>query len=132
MPVNLGQRTDAGIAPMLQMLLERGAEREPELAASLRGLVELRFETDGLDPVRVRFSGYEVLVEDGTAEQPDLVIGGTLPDIVRLTAAPLTGGGFPNPVHPEGRAAIGHVVRRRVRIDGDRGLGRALLRLLQG
>jgi len=118
-----------GISPSLFGLVEHGARRRPELARQLRGIVEIRF-LERFSPVRLAFADDGVLVEDAAGGgRADLVIEGSLPDIVQLAAAPLAGG-MPKLTHARGRAALMRVVSRRVRLHGDRKLARRLLRLL--
>lgn len=126
--MRLGALVDDGIAPSIFALVDRGVERRPEIAARMRGEVELRFQ-EAFAPVRIAFAAQEILVEDGAPTAPDLVIAGTLPDIVHLTSAPQRGG-VPDPTTSRGRAALTRVVRGRVRVQGDRALARRLLRLL--
>jgi hypothetical protein len=127
--LRLGATTDDGIAPTLFGLLDRGLRARPALAADMRGLVELRFAED-IAPVRIAFADDEVLVEDGPWDAPDLVIAGRLPHIVHLTTTPMLAG-VPNPASRHGRAVLGRLRRRDVRIVGNRALGRQLLRLLE-
>ena len=126
--VRLGITSDDGIAASIFALVERGAARRPALAMEMRGRVELRFE-EGVAPVRLVFEGGVVIVEDGALEDPDLRISGRLPHVVALTVAPLVGG-VPNPATGRGRSALAKVAGGHVRLEGDRGLGRRLLRLL--
>jgi hypothetical protein len=126
--VRLGATAHDGIAASIYALVERGISRRPQLGREIRGEVELRFEED-VAPVRMLFAEDAVTVEDGPAGDPDLVISGRLPHVVALTTAPLVGG-VPNPIARRGRAALGQVAAGRVRISGNRGLGRKLLRLL--
>lgn len=127
--VRLGATTENGIAASIYALVDRGISRRPALAGELHGEIELRFEED-LAPVRLAFDDGEVTVEDGPCDQPDLVVSGRLPHVVALTTAPLVGG-LPNPISRRGRVALARVADRRVRISGDRALGRKLLRLLE-
>jgi hypothetical protein len=127
--LRLGVTGEEGIAPTMFALLDRGLRRRPELAREMRGLVELRWDED-ITPVRIAFEEDEVVVEDGIWEVPDLVIAGRLPHIVHLTTTPMVAG-VPNPAHAHGRAALGRLRRRDVRIEGDRALGRKLLALLE-
>ena len=63
----------------------------------------------------------------------ELVISGRLPDIVHFATVPTLQGrlhGVPDPRRPRGRRALGRIASGRVRIEGDRVLGRRLLRLL--
>jgi hypothetical protein len=126
--VRLGATTDDGIAASIFALVDRGAGRRPELAMEMRGRIELRFAED-LAPVRLVFEEGAVVVEDGACDEPDLRISGRLPHVVALTVAPLVGG-VPNPATVRGRSALAKVAGGQVRVDGDRALGRRLLRLL--
>jgi hypothetical protein len=76
------------------------------------------------------FDDQRVLVEDGSAAEPDLRISGSLPDLVGLMVAPLVGG-LPNPITTRGRTALGRVALRRVRVEGRLGLMRQFLGVIQ-
>jgi hypothetical protein len=110
-------------------IVDRGARCRPELAAGLRAEIELTIEGRH-PPVRVAFGDHGVLVEDGAAAAPDLRIRGTLADLVSLMVAPLVGG-VPNPIVARGRAALGLVARRRVRVEGRLALMRQFLAVIQ-
>jgi len=125
--VRLGELAEGGIAPSIFALVEHGVDKRPELATQTIGEVELRFD-EGYPPVRIEFAGQEILVEDGPG-RPDLVVSGSMPDIVHLTATPLVGG-VPSPTSGRGRAALARMARGRVKLEGDRALGRKLLRIL--
>jgi hypothetical protein len=127
-PLRLGAVADDGIAASIYALVERGIHRRPALARQIHGEIELRFDEE-LAPVRLVFEPDVVTVEDGPARRPDLVISGRLPHVVALATAPLLGG-VPNPINRRGRAALARVANRRVRVVGNRALGRKLLRLL--
>jgi hypothetical protein len=129
--VKLGHQAPNGIAAGLLALVERGAMRRPRVARELRGRVEIRFEED-YAPVRLHFADDHVLVEDGSARRwkSDLVIEGSLPDVVQLATAPLVGG-LPKPTHKRGRAALASVAARRVRIEGSPLLARRVMKLLE-
>jgi hypothetical protein len=86
--------------------------------------------SDGSPPVRIAFADDVVLVEDGSVSAPDLRISGTLPDLVSLMVAPLVGG-VPNPIAARGRAALGMVALRRVKIQGRLELTRRVLAVIQ-
>jgi hypothetical protein len=132
-PVKLGHVASNGIAPSLYGLIERGAARRPRIARSLRGTVEIRFKED-FAHVRVLFEDDAVVVEDRQEKRrgsrPDLVIQGSLPDIVQLAAAPLVGG-VPKPTDKRGRAALARMANRRVKIEGSPLLARRVLKLLE-
>jgi hypothetical protein len=114
--VRLGSLRSGGLAPAILAIVERGVQRRPVRARSLRAEVVLRMD-EGYPPVRIRFDERSVLVEDGPGEQPDLVISGALPDLIGLLASPAVRG-VPMPVNARGRAALGMVAFGRVRVDG--------------
>jgi hypothetical protein len=121
-----------GVAPSIFGLIERGIAREPELAAQMHGRVVFRFAED-FAPLRITFRPRSVVVEDGDSRQPDLLIEGSLPDIVHFATVPTLRGrlhGVPDPRQPRGRKALRRLADGRVRVTGDRVLGRRLLRLL--
>ena len=132
-PVELGHLEPGGIAPSLFAMAERGAALRPETARALRGTVEIRF-TQEFAAVRLVFSGTLVVIEDvqrgGRSLAADLVIRGSLPDIVGLVSVPLIGG-VPRPTGARGRAALANVASGRVKVEGSRALARRLLQLLQ-
>ncbi len=129
--VKLGAIAANGISASMFGLIERGTAKRPRIAKGMRGTVELRFKED-FAPVRVTFGAAEVLIEDGSddGERPDLVIRGSLPDIVQLTAAPLFGG-LPTPTNARGRAALSRMAGGRVKIEGSPLLARRLMKLLE-
>jgi hypothetical protein len=121
-----------GVAPSIFGLIERGIAREPELAAQMRGRVVFRFVED-FAHLRITFRPRSVVVEDGDSRKPDLLIEGSLPDIVHFATVPTLRGrlhGVPDPRQPRGRKALRRLADGRVRVTGDRVLGRRLLRLL--
>jgi hypothetical protein len=82
--------------------------------------------------VHLQFEDDHVLVEDGNGRRwkSDLVIEGSLPDVVQLATAPLVGG-LPKPTDKRGRAALASVAARRVRIEGSPMLARRVMKLLE-
>ena len=134
--MRLGRLAEDGIAPSVYALVERGALRRPSLARDTRGMVELRFN-EKIAPVRIHFGDREIVVEDATDDgvtgmrppEPDLVVSGSLPDIIRLTTAP-TVAGLPSPIDRRGLTVLGHLARGRVQVRGDRSLGRRLMALM--
>jgi hypothetical protein len=123
--VRLGALEQGGLAPAVMAIIDRGVRRRPDLAESLRAEVELCF-ADGHPPVRITFDEDVVLVEDGPAQSPDVRIEGRLGDHIALMVAPVVGG-LPSVFDARGRAALGMVVSRRVRIQGSLGLVRRFL-----
>ena len=132
-PVTLGHVAPNGISPSMFGLIEHGANRHPDVALSLRGRIELRF-TEDFAPVRATFDPSGIRVEDAGTEddgwEPDLVVRGSLPDVVQLASAPLVGG-LPKLTDRRGRAAIARMAGGRVKIEGSTRLARRLLQLLQ-
>jgi hypothetical protein len=126
--VRLGKTSATGVSPSMFGLLERGVMLRPKIASAIRGRVVFRF-TDALSPLRVSFGSRHMTVEDGDFHKPDVAIIGSLPDIIHFVATPQVRG-IPNPARLKGLVAIGRVARRRVRIEGDPALARAVLRLL--
>jgi hypothetical protein len=126
--VRLGATRPDGIAPAVLALVERGVRLRPRSVRGMRGEIELCF-TEDIAPVTISFADGLVVVEDGPARRPALTVRAGLADFVGMTTAP-TLGGVPNPAVRRGRAAIARVATRRVRMDGQRALGRRLLRLL--
>jgi hypothetical protein len=110
-------------------IVERGVNRRPDQARALEIEVELRME-ESYPPVRIIFGDDAVLVEDGAGEAPALRISGALPDLVALLVTPLVGG-VPSPMNARGRAALGMLASRRVRIDGGLGLMRSFLGVIR-
>jgi hypothetical protein len=131
--VKLGHIAANGVSPALYVLIERGAAKRPKVASSLTGTVEVRF-TEDFAAVRMVFDSNGALIEDDDGRaagwEPDLLIEGSLSDIVQLAAAPLVGG-MPKLTDKRGRAAIARVADRRVRIDGSPLVARRLLKLLE-
>jgi hypothetical protein len=121
-----------GVSPSIFGLIERGVGREPEVAGKMRGRIVFRF-AEGFSPVRINFRPRSVVVEDGDSRKPDLVIAGSLPDIVHFATVPTLRGrlhGVPDPRRPRGRRALRRLASGRIRVEGDNTLARRLLRLL--
>lgn len=132
-PVELGHLEPNGIAPSLFAMVERGVALRAALARSMHGTVEIRF-SQRFAAVRIAFTDDGVLVEDvrdrRSADQPDVAISGSLPDVVQLVSVPLIGG-VPKPTGARGRAALASVTSGRVKVEGSRQLARRLVQLLQ-
>jgi hypothetical protein len=127
--VRLGELAEGGLAPAIMAIVERGVNRRPDQARALEVEVELRME-ESYPPVRIVFDPDGVLVEDGPGRAPALRISGALSDLVALLVTPLVGG-VPSPVSARGRAALGMLASRRVRIDGGLGLMRSFLGVIR-
>jgi hypothetical protein len=127
--VRLGRLVDGGVAPAIMAIVDRGVRRRPALTTDLRAEIELDMGKR-YPPVRIVFGQDVVLVEDAAAEQPDLRVSGALPDLVSLMVAPLFGG-LPNPIDRRGRAVLGMVALRRVRVRGRIALLRRFLGVIR-
>jgi hypothetical protein len=131
--VTLGHVAENGISPSMLALVEHGARKRPALARQMRGLVEIRFQ-ESFAPVRLTFGEDGIVVEDSATrangEAPDLVVSGSLPDIVQFASAPLAAG-IPKITDPRGRAAIRRVANRKVRVQGSTRLAQRLMKLLE-
>ena len=130
--IRLGRMVEDGVSPSIFGLIERGVAREPEIAGKMRGRIVLRF-AEGFSPVRINFRPRSVVVEDGDSRKPDLVIAGSLPDIVHFATVPTLHGrlhGVPDPRRPRGRRALRRLASGRIRVEGDNTLARRLFRLL--
>jgi hypothetical protein len=126
----LGPTADDSIAVSIFVLVRDGARQRPDLAASMGGVVRMRF-ADGYPPVLIDFAGDAIAVADDLDdERPvDLELRGRLGDIAALVVAPLAGG-LPNPATRPGRQAIVRLADGRVDLDGPLHLARDLLKLL--
>lgn len=109
-------------------LLDRGADRRPEVARSISGSVLFDFE-EGFAPLLVCFEPDLICVSDEDSEDPDLRVIGPLPGVIHFATAPQLRG-IPNPARVQGRAAIASFASGRVRVEGDFGIARKLVRLL--
>ncbi len=127
--VKLGRLEQGGVAPAIMAIVDRGVKERPALSNGLQAEIELDMGSP-YPPVRIVFAGRLVLVEDGAADRPDLRVSGQLPDLVSLMVAPLVGG-VPNPINARGRAALGMVAFRRIRVEGKLALLRRFLGVIQ-
>lgn len=123
--VRLGTLREGGLAPAVMAIIDRGVRRRPDLARALLVEVELSFREQH-PPVRISFGEQVVLVEDGPATSPALRIDGQLGDHIALMVVPVVGG-VPSVFDARGRAALGMVVSRRVKIQGSIALLRRFL-----
>ena len=127
--VRLGSLQRGGLAPAIMAIVERGVRERSALASGLHAEVELGFK-EHYPPVRVLFADQQVLVEDGACESPDLRVEGALTDLISLLVAPAVGG-VPTPLNSRGRAALGMLAQRRIRIQGRIGLMRRMLAIIR-
>ena len=107
----------SGLAEMVAALVEQNLARDPSRLASLRPSVVVLEATDAGVAATVRIDERGVRVSDGAAGDAHLRIAADADRLLGLTAAPLRAG-FPDLLHPLGRAVLADVATRRVRIRG--------------
>jgi hypothetical protein len=127
--VKLGRLVEGSVAPAIMAIVDRGVRQRPHLVGGFEAEIELDMGTR-YPRVRIAFEDGTVLVEDADVEHPDLRIAGQLPDLVSLMVMPHVGG-IPNPIDPRGRAALGLLAFRRVRVEGKLGLLRRFLGVIR-
>jgi hypothetical protein len=107
---------------MLADLIRQNLEQHPERRADLkrmRGKVAIT-STDAEVTVTMDFLGGELTVRGGAQDKPDLTISTDSLALLELTSARLRLG-LPDPAHASGRAVLGKLLSRRLKITG-RGL----------
>ena len=117
----------SGLASMVADLIEQNLARDPTRTALLRRSVAVLDAPDADVTVFLRIERDGVRVGDGDVPDAHLRIRSDSGRLLDLTTAPLRGG-LPDPLRPEGRAIVGDLLRRRIRI---RGLLRHPLRLVR-
>jgi hypothetical protein len=115
-----------------EVLVEDSPSLDPltEADGEEHDLGELALEPDEPDEEEAAVVPDPDTRERALAFQPDIIISGSLPDIVAITATPLFGG-LPRLTDPRGRSALASIAGGRVRFRGSPRLVRQLLRLLQ-
>ena len=108
----------SGLASMLGGLIEANLWAHPDRARLLRPAIAVLEAPDAEVSVSVRLSPGSVTVANGdrTAHAHVRIVAGS-GDLVALSAAPLRFG-LPDVLRSEGRAVIGMLMRRRIRISG--------------
>jgi hypothetical protein len=117
----------SGLASMLAELIEQNLSRDPDRLALLRPSVVVLDAPDADVTVFLRIAPGEVRIGDGDVPDAHLSIRADSGRLLDLTTAPLRLG-LPDVVSSQGRAIVGDLLGRRVRI---RGLLRHPLRLAQ-
>ncbi len=115
----------SGLASMAAELIEQNLARDPARRGLLRRSVAVLDASDVDVTVFLRIAPEEVRVGDGNVPDAHLVIRAESGRLLDLTTAPLRFG-LPDVLTPEGRAIVGDLLGRRMRI---RGLLRHPLRL---
>ena len=117
----------SGLASMVADLIEQNLARDPTRTALLRRSVAVLDARDADVTVFLRIERGGVRVGDGDVPDAHVRIRSDSGRLLDLTTVPLRAG-LPDPFRPEGRAIVGHLLRRRIRI---RGLLRHPLRLVR-
>jgi hypothetical protein len=115
--VVLVDREPSGLASMLAGLIEQNLERDPGRRRLLHPALVSITAPDAEVSVTLRIAPEGVELADGADPTAELAIVASSSSLLALTAAPLRFG-LPDPVRPAGRAILGDLVARRVRIRG--------------
>lgn len=107
----------SGLAVMIGTLIEQNLERDPSRRRLLRPSVACLSASDAEVSVTIRTSPGRVQISDGMADDAQVTITSDSGRLLDMTAAPLRFG-LPDAFDPLGRAALGNVLSRRVRIRG--------------
>ena len=107
----------SGLAVMVGTLIEQNLERDPSRRRLLRRSVACLSATDADVSITIRTLPGRVEISDGLADDAQVTIISDSARLLDLTAAPLRFG-LPDAFDPRGRAVLGNVLRRRVRIRG--------------
>ena len=125
MKVTLIGPEPSGLGSMLADLIDQNLARDPARRALLRPSVAVLDASDADVTAFLRIAPEEVRVGDGNVPDAHLSIRAPSGRLLDLTTAPLRFG-LPDVLTPEGRAIVGDLLGRRLRI---RGLLRHPLRL---
>ncbi|MCD6020806.1 MAG: hypothetical protein K0R20_516 [Actinomycetia bacterium] len=107
----------SGLASMVADLIEQNLARDPPRRALLRRSVAVLDVPDADVTVFLRIERDGIRVGDGDVPDAHLRIRSDSGRLLDLTTAPLRGG-LPDPLRPEGRAIVGDLLLRRIRIGG--------------
>lgn len=117
MTVTVVSPESSGLASLVAELIEQNLERAPERRALLRPSVVVLDAPDAEVTVFLRIEPDSVRVGDGDVPDAHLRIRGDAERLLELTTVPLRFG-FPDVFRSEGRAVVGHLFRRRIRVGG--------------
>jgi hypothetical protein len=107
-----------GLARMLAGLIEANLARHPERRSLLADAVFELVAPDAGVSATIRIEAGRVRVAPGSgAGDAHVCVLASSRDLLMLAASPLRAG-LPDPLAAEGRAVLGRVLRRRIRIDG--------------
>jgi hypothetical protein len=107
----------SGLATLVSDLIEQNLGRAPERRGLLRPSVVVLNAVDADVTVFLRIEPGGVRVGDGDVPDAHLRIRGDAERLLDLTTVPLRFG-FPDVLRPEGRAVMGQLVGRRLRVGG--------------
>ena len=117
MNVTVSGQEPSGLASMLAELIRTNLSKDPARAALLRPSVVVLDAPDAEVTVFLRIAPDEVRVGDGDVPDAHLRIRADAVRLLDLTTVPLRFG-FPDVGRPEGRAVLGDLLARRLRIRG--------------
>ncbi len=117
MTVRFSDPEPCGLAQMIGGLIEQNLEREPSRRALLDGGVVAVSAPDAQVAVTVRMGPGDVTVSNGVEPDAQVVVTADSSLLLRMTASPLRLG-LPDAFTAQGRAVLGDVLARRVRIRG--------------
>jgi hypothetical protein len=106
-----------GLADMVGELIRQNLERDPARRRLLAPCVVTIEVPDAAVASTIRLDRERVAVANGASAGADLRVRAGSGALLRLTATPLRFG-LPDPLRPAGRAVIGDLLTRRVRIAG--------------
>ncbi len=112
-----GAEEVSGLAVMVGTLIEQNLERDPSRLRLLRPSLACLSATDADVSITIRTSPGRVEISDGLVDDAQVTITSDSARLLDLTAAPLRFG-LPDAFDPRGRAMLGNVISRRVRIRG--------------
>ena len=104
-----------GLASLVARLVESNLARDPSRRRLLRDAVVVLEASDAATAVTVDIRDGHVSVRDGADPHPDVRVRATGMQLLELAGAPLRWG-LPDPAAPQGRAVLGAIVRRDIRI----------------
>lgn len=118
MTVSFADAEPNGLADLVGRLIASNLEREPRRRRLLRPAVVGLSASDAGVRATIRLSPAGVTVSNGPAgTKPHLLIGADAYDLIELAAAPLRLG-LPDVFDARGRAVLGQIVHRHVRVSG--------------
>jgi hypothetical protein len=108
-----------GLADLVGRLIETNLERQPDRRSLLGDNVVRLRASDAATEATVTLSSAGVAVSNGppAGRRPHLVIDAEANDLIELAGAPLRFG-LPDAFEPKGRAVIGRIATRHVRVSG--------------